>query len=534
MAAVAERASPRVASPAEPGTIVDVEFLSRLQFAGTIMFHYLFPPLSIGLGLLLVVMEGFFLATRNPAWEAAARFWTKIFALNFAVGVATGIVMEFEFGTNWAAYSRFVGDVFGSALAAEGIFAFFLESGFLAVLVFGWDRVGPKTHFFATCMVALGSIFSAVWIVVANSWQQTPAGYRIVQYELMGKMQERAEITDFWAMVFNPSSMDRLSHTLIGAFVLGAFFVMSISAYYLLKGRHAHVAGRCFKTALVVGTISTLLAGATGHSSAVTVARTQPAKLAAMEGHFIQHGKGADLHVFGIPDPANQTVHLPIKLPCMLSFLIYGDLDRPVTALEEIPEDERPPVHIPFFTFHLMVGLGTLMIVLCVTAAGFWIAGRLERQRWLLWIFVFAVVAPYLANQAGWVTAEVGRQPWIVYPSVQNGVAMRGLKTSEGLSESVKAEQVLSSILAFSAIYAMLFGLWVFVLTTKIMHGPEEPEPAEKRIARQGRGGLFRVAGDKTDPSRGSLLTASLKAGENDAGPGGSEEPEASAKEDRR
>ena len=513
---------------------MDVEFLSRLQFAGTIMFHYLFPPLSIGLGLLLVLMEAFFLATKNPAWEAAARFWTKIFALNFAVGVATGIVMEFEFGTNWAAYSRFVGDVFGSALAAEGIFAFFLESGFLAVLVFGWDRVGPKVHFFATCMVALGSIFSAVWIVVANSWQQTPSGYKIVEYELMGKIQERAEITDFWAMVFNPSSMDRLSHTLIGAFVLGAFFVMSISAYYLLKGRHPQVAGRCFKTALVVGTISTLLAGATGHSSAVTVARMQPAKLAAMEGHFVQTGEGADLHVFGIPDPENKTVHLPIKLPGMLSFLIYGDMTKPVTALEEIPEDERPPVHIPFFTFHLMVGLGTMMIVLCLTAVGFWIRGTLERQRWLLWIFVFAVVAPYLANQAGWVTAEVGRQPWIVYPSVQNGVAMRGLRTSEGLSESVKAEQVLSSILAFSVIYALLFGLWVFVLTTKIMHGPEEPEPAEKRIARQGKGGLFRVAGDKTDPSRGALLTASLKPGENDAPRTGSDEDEPSSEEDRR
>jgi cytochrome d ubiquinol oxidase subunit I len=200
---------------------MDVEILSRLQFAGTAMFHYLFPPLTIGLGLIMVIIEGIWLKTRDPSWNHAARFWTRIFALNFALGVATGIVMEFEFGTNWAAYSRFVGDVFGSALAAEGIFAFFLESGFLAVLVFGWDRVGPKMHFFSTLMVFLGSCFSAVWIVVANSWQQTPAGYHIVETNVNGIPGLRAEITDFWALVFNPSTVDRLTHTVIGAMILG-------------------------------------------------------------------------------------------------------------------------------------------------------------------------------------------------------------------------------------------------------------------------------------------------------------------------
>src|SRR5881296_1423198 len=199
----------------------DVVVLSRLQFALTIMFHYLFPPLTIGMGVVLVYLEGMYLWRREAIYETAARFWTSLYAVSFAVGVATGIVMEFEFGTNWAAYSRYVGDVFGSALAAEGIFAFFLESGFLAVLVFGWDKVSPRMHFFATCMVALGAIFSSIWIVVANSWQQTPAGFHIVGEGLTA----RAEITDFWAMVFNPSSMDRLVHTLIGAYILGAFFV---------------------------------------------------------------------------------------------------------------------------------------------------------------------------------------------------------------------------------------------------------------------------------------------------------------------
>src|SRR6266478_2741643 len=232
----------------------DVFLLSRIQFALTIMFHYLFPPLSIGLGAIMVIMEGLYLRTGDARYHAMTKFWSRVFAVNFAMGVATGIVMEFQFGTNWAAYSRYVGDVFGSALAAEGIFAFFLESGFLAVLVFGWDKVSTRTHFFSTCMVALGAFFSSIWIVVANSWQQTPAGYHIVGEGL----RARAEITDFWAMVFSPSSMPRLVHTLIGAYILAAFFVMSIAAWYILKGRHLDFAKRSFSIALVVAALASL------------------------------------------------------------------------------------------------------------------------------------------------------------------------------------------------------------------------------------------------------------------------------------
>src|SRR5262245_53673866 len=231
---------------------MDVLTLSRLQFAFTIMFHYIFPPLTIGLGIVMVYLEGMYLKTREPIYETAARFWTKIFGLNFAIGVVTGIVMEFEFGTNWAVYSRYVGDVFGSALAAEGIFAFFLESGFLSLLLFGWDRVGPKMHFFATVMVSIGSIFSSVWITVANSWQQTPAGHVIREHTVNGITFRRAEIVDFWELVFNPSSVNRLVHVWIGAFILGAFFVMSISAWYVLKKRHVDFAERSFKGALLL------------------------------------------------------------------------------------------------------------------------------------------------------------------------------------------------------------------------------------------------------------------------------------------
>ncbi|HAP60954.1 MAG TPA: cytochrome ubiquinol oxidase subunit I, partial [Cytophagales bacterium] len=240
---------------------MDVEILARLQFAFTVAFHYIYPPLSIGLGLVMVIMEGQYLRTRNEEYHRLAKFWTKIFALTFGIGVATGIVMEFEFGTNWATYSRYVGDIFGSALAAEGIFAFALESGFLGILLFGWNRVKPTVHFIATLGVWLGSMFSAIWIVVANSWQQTPAGFKIVGEGLEAK----AEITDFWAMVFNPSSVDRLLHVWIGAFLAGSFLIMSVHAWYLLKGRHVALSQRAFKIALAVATLSALAQLWAGH-----------------------------------------------------------------------------------------------------------------------------------------------------------------------------------------------------------------------------------------------------------------------------
>src|SRR5512136_306553 len=261
---------------------MDVLLLSRIQFALTTAFHYLFPPLSIGLGIALVVMEALWLKTNKPIYHQMARFWTKVFALTFAIGVATGIVMEFEFGTNWATYSRFVGDVFGSALAAEGIFEFFLESGFLAVLLFGWDRVSRGVHFLATCMVCFGAHFSAIWIVVANSWMQTPAGFHVVGEG----MKARAEITDFWAMVFNPSSMDRLFHVLCGAWQAGAFLVVSVSAWYLLKKRHEDFARASLRVGLSLGLVAALLQLVSGHDSGVGVGKNQPAKLAAFEGLY--------------------------------------------------------------------------------------------------------------------------------------------------------------------------------------------------------------------------------------------------------
>ena len=441
---------------------LDVVTLARAQFALTIMVHYLFPPLSIGLGALMVIHEGMYLRTGDKEWESLARFWTRIYAVNFAVGVATGIVMEFEFGTNWARYSRFVGDVFGSALASEGIFAFFLESGFLAVLVFGWDKVSPRVHFLSTVLVFFGSCFSAVWIVIANSWMHTPAGFHLVgEGDLM-----RAEITDFWAMVFNPSSMHRLGHVLLGCFLLGAFFMTSISAYYLLRGRHVSMAKKSFRVALLFGAVSTVLMFASGHSQAVMVSELQPAKLAAFEGHFHTGEGGSPLYLMGLPDEEAEEVRFGIAIPKMLSFLVHADFDVPVTGLDQIADENQPPVVVPFLAYHVMIGLGSALAALTALGLFFLWRGTLWEQKWLLRLYVVAVFGPYIANQAGWVASEVGRQPWVVY-----GL----LRTVDGVSRAVPAEQVLTSIVLFGVIYLALFVLWLVVMNEKIQHGPDDP-----------------------------------------------------------
>ncbi len=454
---------------------MDVVFLSRVQFGLTIMFHYLFPPLTIGLGMVLVFLEFRWLRTGDEIYHTAARFWTKMFGINFALGVATGIVMEFEFGTNWAVYSRYVGDVFGSALAAEGIFAFFLESGFLAVLLFGWDRVSRGFHFFSTCMVALGSIFSSIWIVVANSWQQTPAGSHLVEREIInGHMFWRAEIVNFWEMVFNPSTVHRLVHVWLGAFTLGAFFVMSISAWYLLKGRHLEFAKRSFAGSLLLGTLASLGQLVSGHLNAEMVARHQPAKLAAFEGHFETGRGGTPLYLWGWPDQAGRTVRGGLAIPGGLSLLVHRSFDKPVSGLDQLePVYGTPPVWWSFQSYHLMVGLGMLFIVSTLLASWLGWRGRLYQTRWLLWYFVFAVGLAFVANEVGWVAAEVGRQPWVVYPSVDAAGQLMGLLTSDGVSEVVTAGQVLSSMAMFGVTYLLLFALWVFLLDRTIRRGPE-------------------------------------------------------------
>jgi cytochrome d ubiquinol oxidase subunit I len=440
---------------------MDVLMLSRIQFGATIAFHYIYPPLSIGLGIMLVIMEATWLKTRKPVYHQMARFWTKVFALTFAIGVATGIVMEFEFGTNWATYSRYVGDVFGSALAAEGIFAFFLESGFLAVLMFGWERVSRKMHFFSTCMVCLGAHFSAVWIVVANSWMQTPAGYHIVGQG----MHARAEITDFWQVVFNPSSMDRLFHTLCGAWQAGAFLVVSVAAWYVLKNKFTDFARASLRIGLAVGLISSLLQLHSGDSSARGVAKNQPAKLAAFEGLY-NTTSNAPLTLVGWVDEKNEKV-IGLQFPWLLSLLAHHNPHAPVTGLNDFPAQDRPPVEASFLFFHGMVAIGFALIAIAGLGCFYLWRGTLFQKRWMLWILVFSVLGPQIANELGWFAAEVGRQPWIVY-----GL----LRTSEGLSAVVKADVVLTSLVLFTVLYFLLFAVFIYLLNDKIQHGPDEQD----------------------------------------------------------
>lgn len=448
---------------------MDLELLSRIQFAFTIGFHYLFPPLSIGLGLFLVIMEGTYLKTKNPLYHQMTRFWVKIFGLIFALGVASGIVMEFQFGTNWATYSRFVGDVFGSALAAEGVFAFFLESGFLAILLFGWNKVKPRTHFIATILVAFGAHFSAIWIVVANSWQQTPTGYHLVRF---GDSM-RAEITDFWQVVFSPSFLDRISHVYMGAWQAAAFFVLSVSAFYLLKKKHRDFAKGSIKIAAIVAIVASLLQLVTGHSSASTLAETQPAKLAAFEGHYPAN-EPAGAYLLGWVDEGNEKV-TGIEIPGLLSFLVHWDASAPVTGLRHFPPEDRPPINIVFQSYHLMVAIGMLLILLALLTLFLWWRKKLFTSNWLLKILVISVLLPQIANQLGWLSAEVGRQPWIVY-----GL----LRTSDALSVSVGSGQVVISLILFTLIYILLFALFIVLLNEKIQHGPEEEaQIAERHMA---------------------------------------------------
>jgi len=446
---------------------MDVEILSRIQFAFTIAFHYIYPPLSIGLGLIMVITEGIYIKTRNKEYEILTRFWTKIFALTFGIGVATGIVMEFEFGTNWAVYSRYVGDVFGSALAAEGIFAFALESGFLGILLFGWNRVKPEIHFISTIGVWFGSMFSAVWIVVANSWQQTPAGFKIVGEGLSA----RAEITDFWAMIFNPSAVDRILHVWIGAILAGAFLVLSVHAYYILKNKHVEISKKAFKIALVVAAVFSLSQLFTGHSSSEGVSVNQPAKLAAFEGHF-DSLKAADLYLFGWVDKDEKSV-TGVAIPGGLSFLLHNNFNEPVPGLDSFPKDEQPDAINAIFQFyHLMVAIGIFLILITTYSVFQWKRGKLFEKKWLLWIFVFSVILPQLANQFGWFAAEMGRQPWVVY-----GL----LRTSDALSKVVTANQVLFSLIMFMVIYLLLFALFLYLLNKKIKNGPYSEKLIDSR-----------------------------------------------------
>jgi cytochrome bd ubiquinol oxidase subunit I len=447
------------------------ELLSRVQFFLTASFHFIYPPISIGLGLVLVVIGVVYLRTRDPKWRQLSFFWIKIYGLVFAMGIATGIVQEFEFGTNWANYSRFVGNVFGSLLAAEGIFAFFLEGGFLGLMLFGGNRLGPRMWLLATFLVALGAHFSALWIIMANSWMQTPAGYTIAATPL----PTRAVMTSFAQVIFTPSFIPRILHTLTAAWLVGASLVLSVSAWYLLKKRHTDSAKGAIKVALpifvVFSILQVLLFGA---NQAVEVTNYQQVKLAAFEGLW-QSQSCAPMYLVGWVNEAAQTTK-GISIPCLLSLLAYLNPKAIVQGLTSFPSDTWAPVNLTFQVYHLMIALGVLFILIGSIGALFYFlkrngARRLWTTPWVLWLLVLSIFATELATLSGWWTAEFGRQPWIVWNL---------LRTAEAGSPNLAVYQVFASVVMFVVVYIILFILFIYLLNEKIQHGPAPLEHEEE------------------------------------------------------
>jgi cytochrome bd ubiquinol oxidase subunit I len=440
---------------------MDAVLLARLQFAMTIGFHFIFPPITIGLAWLLVLLEWRGWKGRDDASRRAAKFFAKLLALTFAMGVATGIVMEFQFGTNWASYSKFVGDIFGAPLAAEGVFAFFLESGFLGLYLFGRRRVSKGVHWFSILMVAVGATISAFWILVANSWQQTPAGY------VFNEAAGRAELTSFAEAVFNPSTGVRFYHTMLAAMVSGSFFMAGISAILLRKQRAADAARRALALSVVVGLISSILvAFPFGHEHARQVAHTQPEKFAAIEGLYTS-ASGAPLVLFALPQPDVPKLEAEIKIPKLLSWLAFGDPDAEIQGLDDFPPEDVPrgaELWLSFVSFHNMVILGGFFILLTGLAVLGLRNGRLYQHERMLRLLAWSIPLPVIACQLGWITAEVGRQPWIVY---------KLLRTADGASVTVSAGEILFSMIMFGILYAGLGAIWIYLLRRKIGVGPE-------------------------------------------------------------
>lgn len=457
--------------------MLDVTLLSRLQFALTVIFHYFFVPLSIGLGLILAIFETKAYRTRKPEDVAAAKFWVKIFTTTFAIGVATGITMEFSFGTNWADYARFVGDIFGAPLAAEALFAFFLESVFLGVLVFGRGKVSPKFFMVSAWLVFLGSCLSALWILIANSWMQTPAGAELA---VDGT---KAVITNFAEAAFNPTTLPRYGHTVSAVITMGAFTAMAVGAWYLMKGRCLEFAKRAVKVGATVGLVSTCVLLFFAHSSAVVVSEEQPTKLAMMEGMY--ETEAPDLYLFGWVDEENQEVITPFSIPGGTSFLATGTFDTEFPGLNDLAETEKygdiavedMPVNLVFQSYHLMVAMFGLIVVALVLAFLSLKKEGFAANKWVQRFLVISPAFPFIAIQSGWMVAEMGRQPWVVYPSTSapDGLA---LLTAEGVSQSVTSVEVAITLLLFALVYTFLFVAWVRLVAGFIKKGPEVEEPA--------------------------------------------------------
>ncbi len=434
---------------------MDTVALSRLQFALTSMFHWIFVPLTLGLSLLTAYMETRFVRTGDETYLRMAKFWGKLFLVNFALGVVTGITMEFQFGMNWASYSEYVGDIFGAPLAIEATMAFFLESVFIGVWIFGWDKVSKKVHALSIWLVAAATNLSALWILLANGWMQHPVGYVL--------RNNRAEMVDFGALLTNPYGWLKFGHTLTSGYVVAAFFVMGVSAYHLLRKNQADFFRRSFRIAAVFGLAATLAVALIGDFHAAEVARTQPTKFAAMESLW-ETQKNVGYNLVVIPDAGNECNLLEgVCIPNLLSLLAFHNPDAEIKGLKAFPKEERPPVQPTFWSFRIMLALGFAMLLLSVMAVVYSKRGTLELHPLFLTIMLFAIPLPYIAGQLGWVVAEVGRQPWLVY-----GV----LKTTDGVSKAISTVQVYASLLGFTLLYGGLGIIDIYLLSKFAKEGP--------------------------------------------------------------
>jgi len=436
--------------------MTDPIFAHRVQFAMTVMFHYLFPILTMGLGFFIALYSTMYLRTGDRRYSDAARFWAKVFAINFALGVVTGIPLEFEFGTNWSRFSSYGGGVFGQTLPMEGVYAFFLESGFLGLFLFGEHRVSRVVHWLAGVGVSLGSLLSGYFIVATDAWMQHPVGYTV---DPDGALR----LTSFWQVLLNPYAGWQYLHTINGALVTAAFVIGGVGAFYLLAGRHPEFARLSVKTAVIAGLVLSITqAFPTGDLNSRNIVRYQPVKLASMEGLF-ETKAGAPIAIIGMPDSEAGQLVDPIYVPDVLSFLAYGNFRASVEGLSSYPEDLWPPVELTYYTYHIMVGLGTLFILQMLVGLLLLWRRRLFTTRWFLWTLMFGIPFTYIANEAGWMVAEVGRQPWVVY-----GL----LKTAQGTSPNVFAAETIFTILGFAGIYALLGMLFLLLVGRVILKGP--------------------------------------------------------------
>ena len=431
---------------------MDVLLLSRLQFAAATMFHFLFVPLTLGLSVLVAWMETKYVKTGDETYLAMTKFWGKLFLINFALGVVTGITLEFQFGTNWSRYSSYVGDIFGSLLAIEATVAFFLESTFVGVWIFGWKKLSKKAHAVVIWLVAGATNLSAVWILIANSWMQEPLGFAI--------RNGRAELTDFTAVVFSKFGILTILHTLPAAYILSAFFIMGISAYHLLKKQHIDFFTRSFKIGLSFGLVFSIFIAIEGDLHAVHVTRTQPEKLAAMEAHW-ETSTRAPINLLAIPSQEDEKNIIEIgAIPGVLSYLGYHDVNAEVKGLKDFPKDERPPVFLTFASFRLMVTLGVYFILM--TVIGFFKRNRLMQSPGYLKLMMWSIPLTYLAVEFGWLVAEVGRQPWIVY---------RLMRTPQAVSP-IDTIQVAMTLVGFLLVYGLLGAVDFYLLAKYARKGP--------------------------------------------------------------